>query len=415
MMYHHLNRSLLAGLLFAASSMLLPAQNGGSIYSSYNIGDLRGGTISQAGGRAGVETPIPGRAGLNFGNPAAWSSLRFVAIQAGLSFEQVSTTVGEQTSAHNNVSLNHFAVGFPVSDSLGLTIGAGIRPYSTVNYVTGGSLTLPSADTTVSGAAVYTGSGGVSEAFLGFGVEPVDGVSIGAHASVLFGEIERVSRLDFSTPGFINAGYVTTESYNGIGLTVAALVEPLEDLRVGVTFSPAITLDTENEVLGLYRVSSGDDTANVAATSGTSTLPSAIRGGVSWTTGRTLLAAEVQMQSWGGTQAFPANGKERMKLAVSADYLPDDAPGASGIDRWTFRAGLYRDETYVMLENEGVNAMGAGIGASVPFARTGVLGSGATLDFGLDVGVRSTANSDHPDELSARLSAGITINEFWFQ
>ncbi len=390
------------------------AQSGGSTYSSLNIGQLEQGRVGEAVGRAGIETPIPSSGGINFGNPAAWSSLRYVSVQAGFSYEQYRNTLGDQSANNNHTSIDHIAAAFPVSDSLGLTIGLGFRPYSTVSYVSGGKIEIPSSDTSVFGEAIYSGSGGVSEAFAGFGIAPVDRVSVGAHLSVLFGQTDRVSRLEFSTPGFLSAGTIESMSLSGIGLTMSTLVEPVDGLRIGASFTPGISVETDGSRTGLYRTSRGDDTASFSESSGQFSIPPLLRGGLSWEVGRTMLAGEILMQGWSGVDRFSGSARDRMRMSVGAEYLPDDRPGSSGIERWTLRGGFMYDQSYVEIDGAGVNALGIGFGASIPFAQTGILGSGATFNLGFEIGTRSGENAT-VDELSGKVSAGITVNEFWFR
>ena len=402
------------GILSLNNAPELLAQSGGSTYSSFNIGQLEQGRVGEAVGRAGIETPLPSRHGLNFGSSAGWSSLTYVSVQTGFSYEQYRNATGDLVANNNNTSIDHIAAAFPVADSLGLTIGIGFRPYSSVSYVAGSTIDIPSADTTVSGAAVYSGSGGISEAFAGFGIEPIDNVAIGAKLSALFGSSQRSSRLEFATPGFLSAGNIETMSVSGLGVTLSTLVEPVEGLRIGAALTTPITVEAKETRLGLYRVSRGDDTASFAETESEFTIPALIRAGLSWQTGRTVLATEVLMQNWSSVDRFSSTARDRMRVSLGAEYLPDDSPGSSGLERWTLRAGVMYDQSYVALDSEGVDALAVGLGASVPFAPTGILGSGATFDLGLELGSRSGAENS-VDELSAKLTAGITVNEFWFR
>ena len=393
----------------------LSAQSGGSIYSFHNLGHLENGGVGEASGRGGVEAPIRSTDGLNFGNPAGWTGLGYVAIQAGMTFEQYANTSEGATAYNNRTALDYIAAGFPLSDSLPLVVGLGVRPYSTVSYVTGGTLEIPSADTTVTGGAIYSGSGGFSAGFSGVSVEPIDRVSVGANLEVLFGGSERVSRLDFSAPGFINAGYVTEETYSGIGGVIGAQVEPIDNLVLGASFSLPVSLNIDRSTAGLYRTSAGDDTAGTAYDTLAVDVPATIRGGLSWQTGRTVIAGEVLMQSWSGTSPFEQTVQDRSRYGLSVDYLPDDSPGATGLDRWSFRGGLYYDASYVAIEGRGVTGMGGALGVSIPFATTGILGSGAAVDLGIEVGTRGTGEDSDVSELSTKVSAGIRINEFWFR
>lgn len=410
------HRRILTPLCLALiAGMPLAAQSGGSIYSFYNLGTLEAGGVGEASGRAGIEAPIRSDEGLNFGNPAGWTGLQYVAIQAGLTFEQYVVSEGDEEVMAVRTGLDHVAAGFPLSDSLPLVVGVGLRPFTSVSYVTGGELTIPSGDSSVSGQAVYSGSGGISQAFAGIGLEPIDRLHLGLQGEFYFGTIERVSRLDFSTGGFINAGYVTSTSYAGIGATAGIQWDPIDELTVGATFSVPVGIEAEEAMIGLYRTSFGDDTASSRYDTASFDIPATVRGGIAWRSGRTRLSGEVLMQDWTTVEEFATTTQSRMRGALGVDYLPDTGPGADGIDRWGIRAGLYYDQTYVASGGDGATGIGGALGVSIPFARTGILGSGAGLDLGLEVGTLGTSSDAMPSELHAKVTAGVRINEFWFR
>jgi hypothetical protein len=96
------------------------------------------------------------------------------------------------------------------------------------------------------------------------------------------------------------------------------------------------------------------------------------------------------------------------------DYLGDDSPNSSGLDRWTFRAGTWYDQSYYSLDAGDVNGFGLGFGAEIPFSRTGQLGSGAGANIGIALGSRGSTDPGLTRELYGKLFVELAIGELWF-
>lgn len=406
-----MNRQLTLVLaLTLATSPLLVAQDGGSIFSDANFGDLVAATTPASVGRAGIESTVASNTTLAWSNPASWSSLSSVSIQIGMQFDQIRRSQAEQAVHGNGVKLDHLAVGFPVSDSLGITIAAGIRPFSRVDFAYGRSLQIASLDTVVEGSAVFSGTGGLSEGFFGIAAGPTDEISIGASVGALFGSRERVSRISTSTGGFSDVGFLEADRYSGLVLRTGIQLRPLDNLTVGFSGALPASVSVDRSVVGLYATSIGDDTASSTEAQFDRSIPAELRGGVGLVLGRTAIGTDIILQQWSSSDFVDA--RDRLRTALGVEYLPRRGPTASGLERWTLRTGLYREQTYVTVEGSGVDELGGSIGATIPFATSGLLGTGAALDVGVGVWSRS---SPTVDELGVRVAVGLSVNETWFR
>lgn len=410
-------RILSAALLLMGIGVTpLAAQGGGSSYSIFNLGDLLTGTTAAGAGRAGIETANPYGTILNSVNPATWTSLRFVTFQAGMTFEQYKVSDRDGSLWQNKTSLRNFSAAFPYSEKYGGTIGIGFRPYSTVNYRTAQSREVPLGDTGKAPAELtYSGSGGLSEAFLGTSFMPLDWLSLGVTGSLYFGSIENRTLVDFPTTSLNNAGYINSDRLSGFGGTLGLMVRATDDLRIGGTFSLPATIDVDRTQLGVFREGGSDDTVSISDSAFGFDLPPRITVGASYRTGRTVLSGETVMQSWSGHSRFGGTARNRMRLGVGADYLPSTSASASGTDRWTFRAGAWYEQTYYAVPQGDINAMGVTLGAFVPFSTIGRLGSGAGMDLGIELGTRGTTENGLTQELFGKVSVELSINELWFQ
>lgn len=401
-------------LLFGVAGSILHAQGGGSSYSIFNIGDLLTSTTAAGAGRAGIETANPYTSVLNSVNPATWTALRFVTFQAGLAFEQYKVSDADESIWQNRTSLRNFSAAFPFSEKYGGAVGLGFRPYSSVNYRTGQSQQVPSGSDTVPANLTYSGTGGISEAFLGASFMPVKWLSLGASGNLYFGAIENRTLIDFSTSSLNDAGYVNSDKFSGFGGTIGLMGRPTDDLRIGGTISLPVTLDIDRTRLGVFREGGLDDTVSISDTTLDFDLPARITLGASYRIGRTVLSGETVMQSWSG-HAQLATTRNRLRMGLGADYLPSTSAAATGMGKWTFRVGAWYEQTYYSLPQGDIDAMGVTLGTFVPFSTTARLGSGAGMDLGIELGTRGRTDNGLTRELFGKVSLELSINELWFQ
>ena len=404
------------GLLFVLFSGTITLQaQGGSSYSIFNIGDLENTTTAAGTGLGGIESAVPYSTILNSLNPASWSTLKYVSIHAGLTFEQYRVSDADESIWQNRTSLRNFAAGFPFSERYGGTLGIGVRPYSTVNYRTGRLQPVPSGDTTVDASLISSGSGGVTEGFAGVSFAPTQWLSVGLSPSFYFGSIENRTLVDFPITSLNDAGYLSIDRFGGIGGTAGVMVRATEDLRLGATFSMPATLDVDRTQLGIFREGGFEDTASIQQSTLEIDIPARMTFGATYKSGRTVLAGEGLLQSWSGHSRFNQTARNRLRTAIGAEYLPGTSATSSGIDRWTLRTGLWYEQTYYSLEQGDINALGLTLGFNIPFSRTGRLGSGSGMDLALELGTRGTTDNGLTQELFGKFSLELAINELWFQ
>ena len=404
---------LLLGGSLLPLSLSAQSQSGGSTYSIFNIGDLQSSITAAGAGRAGVETAIAYSDLLNSVNPAAWTTLNYVTIQAGLRFEQYRVSDADQSIWQNRTAFQNITVGIPFSEKLGGAIGLGIRPYTTVNYRTGHPREVPSGDTTVTADITYSGSGGVSQGFIGASINPFDKVALGATLDLYFGSSDHRSIVDFPGSTLNDAGYVNTDSWSGIGGTIGLFITPTKNVTIGATFTPGFTLTDKRESLSIFREGGIDDTVSVTESESELLIPGRISFGASLKSGRTLLSGDLIMQAWGGHDQL-SETRNRLRAGIGLDYLPARGPIASGFSKWTWRTGLWYERTYYALSQGDIDEMGLAFGAHIPFSATGRLGSGAGADIGVELGTRGTIDNGLTRELFGKFSLELSINEFWF-
>lgn len=409
------SRRLLA--MFAAALATVPSAlaqtGGGSTYSIFNIGDLRGGATAASAGRGGAETAVPSQTIINSLNPALWSDLSYVTLQAAMNFEQYEVSNASGKLYQNQSKLQDFSAAFPYSQEYGGTLALSIRPYSTVNYRTQLQQNVPGTDTNTA-LVTYSGHGGLSEALAGTSFRPVEWLSIGASGSLLFGSITSQSEVAFPNSGTLSpASYQTGDLYIGAGGRFGVAAQPVEGLRIGGVYETGGTLTKERSV-STRLVDNNREIIDTTATGEEEfTLPPRFMVGASYQTGRFLLSSDAMFQTW-GKENFPT-ARSSSRFALGMDRLPSESMNASGFERWTFRLGGYYEQTYYQMENgDGIDQMGLSLGARCPISSAGPMSAGTSLDFAIEVGKRGSTDNGLTQELYGRLWLELSVSELWF-
>lgn len=403
-----------AAILLAVTptSQLQAQTNGGSSYSIFNIGDLETGSTTSSAGRSGVEVAFPSSDLANSQNPAGWSDLRFVTIQAGLNFNQYQVSDGTTSISQNNSKLRNFTFAVPVSEGSGATIAFSLRPYSTVNYRTRQIRDVQSPDTTVRGLIDYSGRGGLSQGLIGASYRPFDELTLGATANLYFGSIDATSDITFPGTSLNPATYTTVDNYSGFGVTVGAHIDPLKGLRIGLVADLGSKLDRKRIASSAFSQGGRifDDTTST--TTSTATIPPRITGGASYETGRFILGVEGSTQAWGKGDFPEARAMSRVALGV--DRTPSTSVNATGFERWTFRFGGYYESNYYELGNRGITSFGGSVGARWPITAASALNSSTAIDFAIEVGQRGSIDNGLTREIYGKFYLGLSLNELWF-
>jgi hypothetical protein len=189
---------ILITFLFAAIAFKAGAQtsaNTSSPYSQYGIGNISPNLMPQNAGMGGIgvaTNTIGGFSTVNFVNPAAYATISLTTIDVG-AFANVTSLsrTGLNSQSSKNFGLNHLAFAVPVSAKSALSFG--LHPYSQVGYNFRQSKpnfgTSNPADTNAVNY-LYSGEGGLTKAFIGYGFGIGKNLLIGANVSYIFGNIK---------------------------------------------------------------------------------------------------------------------------------------------------------------------------------------------------------------------------------
>jgi hypothetical protein len=167
-------------------------------YSRYGVGELLPLTLPQNIGMGGLGAAVNNTSGyfnINPENPASYGALGLTVIDVGI-FGNV-TSLSQEVSgskisqSNGNFRLDHVNFAFPVSKHSALSFG--LQPYSQVGYnykSTQKNFGTGSPIDTNAVNYIYSGNGGLTKGYIGYGFGIGKHLLLGANASYIFGKIQ---------------------------------------------------------------------------------------------------------------------------------------------------------------------------------------------------------------------------------
>lgn len=417
-------------VLVALFSLQMVAQQGtSSPYSFYGLGELqfRGTVENRAMGGLSVYSDS---IHLNLQNPAGLAKLKLTTFSVGgnQNFNMLKTNTEEANSA--STSLDYIAVGLPMKN---MAVSFGLMPYSSVGYKTGFTDPLTAA----TGSKRFEGSGGLSRVFLAAGYNITKDFSIGADINYNFGRIEQEAfeiieaDIDPYDVREYNKSRLSGLSLN-FGLSYQKMLNEKLQLITGVTYSPEMSLNSENEQtlssvtwnssgLPSFRdteaVDLGDDAKTKYDLPSTFSIGAAISQPKKWLIGvdvtqvgsdglpTTRFSVPVAISN--NVDAKYSNGT---KYAVGGFFIPKYNSLTSYWKRVVYRGGARFEKTGLSVKGKDIEEFGMSFGVGLP---VGKMFSNANLM--IEYGSRGTKDKDLVRENFINVGVSLSFNDKWFQ
>ncbi|MGA8855180.1 MAG: hypothetical protein WB492_13480 [Christiangramia sp.] len=396
------------------SAFIAEAQeNVSSPYSYYGIGltNFKGTVENRSmGGLSVFNDSIH----MNIQNPASYGTLKLTNFTVGASHDRIKLESDEASDNAKITSLDYLALGFPVSDKVG--IGFGILPYTSVGYRI--------LDMDEGSASLLNGRGGMNKVFVSAGVAVTKELSLGIDANYNFGNFQNsqsINReeLQYGTTD-VNRSDIKGFSFN-FGANYQKDISEKLRLQVSGTYAPAINLDSENSrAISTVDFSTGTgrviDFRELDLNETQFEFPSKLTiGGGLGEENKWFVGAEysnVGSSSYEDSFRFRGDGGEyedASQFSLGGFYIPKYNSFTSYLERVVYRAGFRYDETGLIVNDESINEFGISFGLGLP---VGPFFSNANL--GIELGQRGTKNSGLIQENFLRLSVGLSLNDKWF-
>jgi len=388
---------------------------GGSLYTRWGIGNLQVDYSARKLGLGGSGIALVDYTYLNTLNPAGWYKLNQTRIAAGINFSGLNISDGTNDAFYTDGSVTGFTMGFPIQRDYGLTLVAGLVPYSNVEYEVVDQRTDPiGGDYSMN----LSGTGGLSKIFVGSSVILPFDIAFGAAFELYTGKIEFNSSIDFPADNTNrDALYTKAYKYEGTGANFGLLsgnlsdligIEEVTDLRLALTYNLATNLDTDTSLTSNSSI--GETVINSALVN--THIPERLGVGLSFQYNRDyLFLIDYIYQPWSN---YKMNGltstkmKDMQRYSFGFEYQNHDRRIRSYWDEIRWRGGLSYEETQYIMNGEDINQFSIHAGFSLPF------GFGNTVDFGFQYGFRGTTDSNLLKENIFNFSVSLSMGEFWF-
>ena len=421
------------GIVLASTvSMAAFAQSGtNSPYSQFGLGVLSEQSSGFNRGMNGLGLGFHEGNQVNYLNPASYARLDTLTFlfDAGISLHLTNFSEKGVRRNAKNANIEYVVAGFKAARRLGLSFG--LIPFSNVGYQYSTSQALTAQPGSTILTNTYTGTGGVRQAYLGIGWEPIKGLALGANMSYMWGDYNRRlinSYSDGSVNNLVHQYTIDIRSYKvDFGAQYTAKVSSKDYITLGLTFSPTHKIGGKPQ---LQEILTNSQT-NVSDTTSYGgdfdlNLPNFFGVGLMWDhNDKWKVGADYTLQQWSSVKypSYETNGSvssfalrdnvltDRHKLTLGGDFCP--APFSRNFfNRIHYRAGVSYATPYIKVYgNDGPTEMSASIGFGIP-----IINPYNNRSF-LNVSAQwvHSAAKNYITENVFRINVGLTFNELWFK
>jgi hypothetical protein len=422
-----------SAMLFCALPVVAQdeAFNAYSPYTMFGIGDIskQGTAYNKTMGGVGIASRD--KRYINYLNPAAVTAREPKSFMADFGLVQGNRFYAQNDlkSVNNTFNIYDFVISFPVWKSLAMY--AGFTPFSDLGYEITSEVTDPGI-IGVTGSIVRTsnGYGGLSNVFIGGGMDVFKGLTLGVEIQHVFGGIHKEFSQVFSNTSYrsIYSGYEMNLRANSAKIGVQYEFPLFKDVSAtfGATYKFAANIkgtvkDYEYGLISSVADSSRNVVTDLGKNKGIVKIANEVGVGFSLK-GNDKWTAEINYinSNWSscgmdkvdgfasvGNAVFSASSSQSVRAGFS--IVPNRNDIRYYYKRITYRGGAYWDQAYCMLDGNSINAFGLTFGATLPVFS---LGNGLTL--GMDVGQRGSKSGNLIRERYVNFHIGVNLFDIWF-
>lgn len=427
-------------ILLAVSAFGARAQSNAttsSPYSRYGLGDINPSILPQNRAMGGIATAvnkINNYNNINVLNPASYGAINYTTIDIGVYSNIVNLSQTGQTSTSNaNFRLSHINFAVPVSRRSALSFG--LMPYSEMGYnykQTQANFGSGSPADTNAVNYLYSGDGGLSKAYIGYGFGLGKHLLLGGNVSYIFGNLIQNSATEIpNLYGTLNSRIEQSNSIGGLNYDYGIQysfdwASDTKHLTLGYSASTANSINnTESYIVSQYTYDSSgnqntpaDSVVNKQSAKTKIRLPQINHFGISYQYDmHYLIGADFTMGNWsnltiGGVSQGLQNSKT---FNIGGQYTPNINALRSYFSRVDYRLGFIYDQTYLNLNNTNINRYAVTFGLGLPLAPSQSLASFYKINLSAEVGKRGTVENGLVKENYVNIHLGFTLNDKWFQ
>ena len=431
-MYQKLKYTFAVCLLF--TSIIVNAQvTIQSPYSRFGIGNIKGSILPQYRAMGGISTGVFRQGGfnnINMQNPATYAGITATTLDIGLTGVITELKTSSQTDNSFNGSLSHVAFAFPLTRKSALSFG--VLPYSQLGYDFKNTVKIgTTAANTKTVDYQYTGEGGLTKAYLGYGVQFGDHFRVGANVEYLFGNLSEKRATEFvSDPGSINSSIESKNSVGGVSFSYGAQYDVRLNNKTSLVFgysgsaNSKLNSEKSNVVTQYLNDANGDpqsafDTLSNVQNQGTNLkLPLVHNFGISLQKdNKWLIGADYRMGKWSNLTIDNVNQglQDTYGVSVGGQFTPDITAINGYFKRVDYRLGFSYDKTYIQISNQDIKQQAITVGLGLPLSSLS-RNTFYKLNLTAELGKRGTVDNGLLQEKFINIHLGFTLNDLsWFR
>jgi hypothetical protein len=426
---------LLAATIFEARAQSTATTS--SPYSRYGLGDISDQLLPQniaMGGIATATNTIGGYNNINVINPASYSKISFTTIDVGLYSNAVTFSAnGFADQKSKNFRFSHIAFAIPVTKKSALSFG--LLPYSELGYnykqvLPHGFGTSSPADTNAVNY-LYSGDGGLSKAYLGYGFGIGRHLSIGANISYIFGNLQQYQSTEVpKLYGTLNSRIEESDHIGGLnydyGIQYSIDFSESKHLMLGYSASANTRINVQHSYIVSQYIRDANGNENTPTDSLVNTqsqnakiqLPQINHFGIAFQKDNSFLVGiDYTMGKWSDLSIAGTNsGLQNSKmLNIGGQITPNANSLSNYLALVDYRIGFIYEDTYLNVSNTSIKRQAVTFGLGIPLPHDRASSAFYKVNFSAEIGKRGTVANGLVKENYVNFHLGFTLNDRWFQ
>lgn len=395
-------------------------------YSRFNIGSIDPIGSFRSLGMGGIGTAMRDNSAIYFSNPASYSSLDTISFVFDFGIDYSMSYLSDSVSKHSSDDMNfdHLLMGFPLAKGWGFALG--ITPLSTGYY----KISDPNSTNVTSSDKYYSshsGTGGLSNFFMGTGKNINKHFSVGVNMTVLFGKLERYDTIQFLDYNVFNDVKTEKLQLGGVnleyGMQYTTTLKNDYYINAGVSIRSGKNYNSNYEHFSYKYTSYGtqDTVSYVSDKSSKAFIPGSFSLGIAFgkknkfTTGLDFVSTKWSKASIPGSSGI--NAADTKSLLWGFELIPDKFSNYSFLKRVEYRLGAHYGDNYLVINGEQLKEYGASFGIGIPMSRSfsdprSFSKINLFIDFTKKTG---SAGSFLPVENFYTMGVSLNLYDFWFR
>jgi hypothetical protein len=411
-----------------------------SPYSRYGIGDFSDQLFPQniaMGGIATATNNLGNYNNVNVINPASLGYIHYTVIDAGIGADFLTLKEnGFGSEKNSNFKLSHIAFALPITPHSAINLG--LVPYSQMGYnykqtLSNGFGSGSSADTNAVNY-IYSGEGGLSKAFFGYGFALGRHLTLGANASYIFGNLKQSQSTEIpNLYGTLDSRVEQNNHVGGFNFDYGAQYtfdfSATRHLTLGYSASVGNKINVQNSfIVSQYTYDSSggqnspaDSVYNIQKPNAKLQLPRINHYGfVYQKEGSFLVGADYTSGNWSDQSELSAAGtnvhlQHSKMINVGGSIIPNSNALNSYLALIDYRLGFIYEDTYLNVNNVDIKKYAVTFGFGIPLPHDRASSAFYKVNFSAEVGKRGTLEGGLVQENYVNFHLGFTLNDRWFQ